>query len=325
MNKKIFTIGSLLLLSICGFSQNNVGIGTITPDFSALLDLSSTTSGLLIPRMGQLARLNIQNPATGLLVYQTDGSEGFWYFDGQVWVQALGPAGPTGPTGPSGAAGSNGPTGPTGPTGVAGSAGPTGPSGANGVTGPTGPSGADGATGQPGPTGPSGADGATGQPGPTGPSGADGATGQNGVTGPTGPTGQNGVTGPTGQNGVTGPTGPTGSFGPGSTPPIQIHSFTLPTNPGNSNNVDITFNTGISVAQFDCVTADWNSSFDIHESGRRRRIQWTYDNGGTWFIRYTWSVHSDSPSMSNSDVKLVCFDKAWVQWNGNPRTLNNSY
>jgi len=329
---RVFSFG-FILFSLFGFSQNNVGIGTVSPDVSAILDISSITKGLLVPRMGVLSKLAIANPATGLLIYQTDGSEGFWYFDGTVWVQAFGPAGPTGltgsngPTGLNGLQGITGATGATGPSGINGVTGATGPSGASGInglngpTGVTGPSGSDGATGV---TGPSGIDGATGVTGITGPSGIDGATG---VTGITGPSGIDGATGVTGNTGATGVTGPSGAFSPSGTPPIRIHSFTIPTNPGNNGNVDFDYNTSVPVASNECYVVEWNTAFDIQESGRQRRIMWAYQNGdGNWHIRYTWTVHSANPSMANTDMKMICYDPIWVQWIGpNPRTMNNSY
>lgn len=66
--------------------KENVGIGTTKPDQSALLDLSSQTKGLLIPRMTLEQRHTIQNPANGLMVYQTDFLSGFYYFDGKNWA-----------------------------------------------------------------------------------------------------------------------------------------------------------------------------------------------------------------------------------------------
>ncbi|NER12694.1 hypothetical protein GWK08_04525 [Leptobacterium flavescens] len=48
-----------------------VGIGTNTPDASSALDISSTSSGVLAPRMNTTQRDNISSPATGLLVYNT--------------------------------------------------------------------------------------------------------------------------------------------------------------------------------------------------------------------------------------------------------------
>ena len=47
-----------------------------TANTSALLDLKSTTKGLLLPRMSQAERDQIATPAEGLLIYQTDNSPG---------------------------------------------------------------------------------------------------------------------------------------------------------------------------------------------------------------------------------------------------------
>lgn len=66
-----------------------VGIGTISPDGSAQLDVQSTTKGALIPRMLDSDRTAIASPATGLLVYQTNGAAGFYYFDGTTWQPLL--------------------------------------------------------------------------------------------------------------------------------------------------------------------------------------------------------------------------------------------
>ncbi|MBK9151786.1 MAG: hypothetical protein IPM26_12675 [Saprospiraceae bacterium] len=67
-------------------TAQSVGIGTTTPHASSMLDVTSTTKGLLIPRMTSAQRTAIATPATGLLVYQTDGTTGFYYFDGTSWV-----------------------------------------------------------------------------------------------------------------------------------------------------------------------------------------------------------------------------------------------
>lgn len=68
------------------FSQN-VGINGdgSTPDVSAILDVKSTTKGFLVPRMTAAQKTAIATPATGLLIYQTNGTTGFYYFDGAVW------------------------------------------------------------------------------------------------------------------------------------------------------------------------------------------------------------------------------------------------
>lgn len=54
---------------------------------SALLDVSSISKGLLIPRMTAAEKTAIVTPATSLLIYQTDNPQGFYYYDGAAWVQ----------------------------------------------------------------------------------------------------------------------------------------------------------------------------------------------------------------------------------------------
>lgn len=55
-------------------NTGNIGIGTETPDASALLELSSTTQGVLPPRMTNAQMNAIANPTDGLIVYCTDCS-----------------------------------------------------------------------------------------------------------------------------------------------------------------------------------------------------------------------------------------------------------
>lgn len=75
-----------LLLFVCLFSNAQVGIGTTTPDNSAALEINSTTKGLLIPKMNESQKNGITSPATGLLIFQTDGTSGFYYYNGSSWV-----------------------------------------------------------------------------------------------------------------------------------------------------------------------------------------------------------------------------------------------
>lgn len=75
--KQLFTILTLFISTI-SFAQN-VGIGTTTPDASALFDVNSTSKGILIPRMTLAQRTAIASPANGLMIYQTDGVTGFYY------------------------------------------------------------------------------------------------------------------------------------------------------------------------------------------------------------------------------------------------------
>jgi hypothetical protein len=63
----------------------SIGLGTTTPASSALLELNSTTAGLLIPRMTTSQRTSIVSPATGLLVYDlTLNALQTW--NGTAWV-----------------------------------------------------------------------------------------------------------------------------------------------------------------------------------------------------------------------------------------------
>jgi len=66
--------------------NSKVGIGTATPASSAILDISSTTRGFLPPRMTEAQREAIDLPETGLLVYQTNGTAGLYFHNGEEWL-----------------------------------------------------------------------------------------------------------------------------------------------------------------------------------------------------------------------------------------------
>jgi hypothetical protein len=76
--KYLTTVVFICLLAINTLSAQ-VGVGTVTPDASSMLDIQSDTKGLLIPRMLSSERTAISNPANGLLVYDTD-TKSFWYY-----------------------------------------------------------------------------------------------------------------------------------------------------------------------------------------------------------------------------------------------------
>ncbi len=83
--KQFFTFLAVVLFTATAYAQ--VGVGTTTPDTSAALDITSTTKGLLIPRMTETQRDAISSPATGLMIYQTDGTVGFYYYNGSSWSE----------------------------------------------------------------------------------------------------------------------------------------------------------------------------------------------------------------------------------------------
>ena len=187
MNRLLTILFVSSVFCTTGVYAQNVGVGTSSPDNSAKLDVSATDGGLLIPRMTEVQRDAISSPATGLMIFQTDGTVGFYFYDGTAWTAlsgsgATGPQGPAGPAGADGADGAQGPAGPAGPAGADGAQGPAGPAGAQGPAGPAGADGADGADGATGPAGAQGPQGIQGIQGLQGPAGADGADGQDGDT-----------------------------------------------------------------------------------------------------------------------------------------------
>ncbi|MDC3406577.1 hypothetical protein OAZ27_02650 [Bacteroidia bacterium] len=62
-----------------------VHVGNSTTDSSAILNVSSTSAGLLIPRMSSSQRTGINSPANGLLVFDIQ-TKTFWYYSGQ-WIE----------------------------------------------------------------------------------------------------------------------------------------------------------------------------------------------------------------------------------------------
>ena len=172
-----------MLFTALGYAQ--VGINTNTPDASSALEIESTTGGILIPRLTQTQRDAITEPATGLMIYQTNQTTGFYFYDGTAWTKIDGVAGP------QGEAGSQGIQGIQGDIGLTGAPGPTGANGADGSAGVQGPQGEAGSQGIQGLQGDIGVAGPQGDAGATGPAGADGADGNDGANG------NDGTNGPT--------------------------------------------------------------------------------------------------------------------------------
>jgi hypothetical protein len=209
------TLITLMLFTALSYAQ--VGINTNTPDASSVLEIKSTTGGILIPRMTEAQRDAIALPASGLMIYQTDEVSGFYFYNGAGWTKIDGVAGPQGeqgPAGPQGLAGSEGDQGPQGIQGETGPAGPQGLAGADGEDGAQGPIGNTGPAGVQGPQGDQGVQGIQGETGPAGPQGLAGADGEDGAQGPIGNTGPAGPQGPQGPHGLAGVDGAQGLAGP---------------------------------------------------------------------------------------------------------------
>jgi hypothetical protein len=96
--RKLFFL--LVFLSFCSqvFSQTVVitdDATYTTGNASSVLDVKSVLKGFLAPRMTQAQRIAIATPADGLLVYQTDATKGFYYYNGTTtaWVLLTASAG----------------------------------------------------------------------------------------------------------------------------------------------------------------------------------------------------------------------------------------
>lgn len=86
MVKNLFFFFLLFVFSFDLYSQTNtVGIGTKFPNENSALDIFSRDKGVLLPSMTEAQMNAIPAPAIGLIVFQTDGSFGFRYFDGVSW------------------------------------------------------------------------------------------------------------------------------------------------------------------------------------------------------------------------------------------------
>jgi hypothetical protein len=85
--KKQFFLSAIFSMIILGsYSQVAINTDATPPDASAMLDVKSTAKGLLIPRMTAANRTTISSPATSLLVYQTDGTAGYYMYNGSTWI-----------------------------------------------------------------------------------------------------------------------------------------------------------------------------------------------------------------------------------------------
>ena len=88
---KVFLFIFLLLATVS--SQAQVGIGTTTPAASAQLDVSSTSKGLLPPRMTKVQRDAITTPVPGLMIWCNNcvaPSGELQVFNGTSWTNMTG-------------------------------------------------------------------------------------------------------------------------------------------------------------------------------------------------------------------------------------------
>jgi hypothetical protein len=71
------------------YSSGQVGIGTSNPNAAAIIEIASTTQGVLFPRMTKVQRDAILNPPIGLMLFVTDDNEGLYIYKTSGWVQII--------------------------------------------------------------------------------------------------------------------------------------------------------------------------------------------------------------------------------------------
>jgi len=83
--KKLMLAWLCLAISIHLFAQVGINNDGTSPDPSAILDLNSSDKGLLLPRMTTQQMLQVDQPATGLLVFNSDSVD-LYMFNGSYWL-----------------------------------------------------------------------------------------------------------------------------------------------------------------------------------------------------------------------------------------------
>lgn len=81
---KLILLPFLLLFIKNSFCQVGISSASITPDASSILELRSTSSGFLPPRLTTTQRDAISSPATGLLIYNSSTNQ-LNYYTGSGW------------------------------------------------------------------------------------------------------------------------------------------------------------------------------------------------------------------------------------------------
>jgi hypothetical protein len=90
MKKLSFLTLLLLFSNSLLFAQIGINTDNSQPDPSAMLDVKSTTTGALIPRMTQTQIILISNPANGLVVFCTTDNKFYAYLSGvNTWKEIL--------------------------------------------------------------------------------------------------------------------------------------------------------------------------------------------------------------------------------------------
>lgn len=89
-----FVLATFFTIQIASAQSVAINADGSNADPSAILDLKTNNKGMLVPRMTTAQRTGISSPAAGLLVYDTD-TNNFWFYNGVGWTQLT--AGGSGP------------------------------------------------------------------------------------------------------------------------------------------------------------------------------------------------------------------------------------
>ena len=92
MNKVLVILVLIFIFLPANTYSQSLSVNTdgTSADSSAILDVKSTSKGVLIPRVTTVQKNAIALPAVGLLVYQTDNDKGFYFYNGTAWLLLLG-------------------------------------------------------------------------------------------------------------------------------------------------------------------------------------------------------------------------------------------
>ena len=313
-----------LFLLFSSFIYSQVGINTNSPDPSSALDIQSTNGGILIPRLTLDQRDAIAYPATGLLIFQTNESAGFYFYNGEQWTRIEGAGfeqnseaaaeGITEVVAGYGLSG-GGNTGQVtldidfttfstvmpGLTDYVVGFDQTGeslirisdilalaPEGNPGPVGPQGPAGPQGEQGEQGVRGDDGVDGAQGPQGEQGPAGPQGLQGEQGIQGPQGEQGPAGPVGPTGPQGPQGPQGVAGTEGTDGANGLSAYETWL--NLGN---------TGTEQDFIDSLTGPQGETGPLITGAESQTL---YNNGSEWVATSNLSNDGTNVGIGTSSV-----------------------
>jgi hypothetical protein len=71
------------------YTSSKLSVGGLPQNLSAIIEIASTTQGILFPRMTNSQRESIVSPTPGLFVFCTDFPDGLFMYKSTGWLQIL--------------------------------------------------------------------------------------------------------------------------------------------------------------------------------------------------------------------------------------------